>query len=67
MNSQILGLRVASVIFGVASILQLMRFALSLEVMVDGCAVPLWLSALAFVILAGLSVWMWRLASSTVN
>lgn len=61
MNSQILGLRVASVVFGLAALAQLVRFLIRLEVLVDGHAVPLWPSALAFIILGSLSFWMWKL------
>ncbi len=61
MNSQILGLRVASVVFGLAALAQLVRFLIRLEVLVDGCAVPFWPSALAFIILGSLSFWLWKL------
>lgn len=62
MNSRTLGLRVASVVFGLASLAQLARFSIRLEVLVAGYAVPLWPSALAFIILGCLSFWMWKLA-----
>lgn len=67
MNSQILGLRVASVIFGLISIAQLVRLIIRLEVFVAGYVVPLWPSALAFVIMGGLSCWMWKLAHTQTN
>ena len=60
MNSQILGLRVASVIFWLMSIAQLVRLLIRPEVLVAGHLMPLWPSALAFVILGGLSLWMWK-------
>lgn len=62
MKSQILGLRIASVIFGLISIAHLIRLIIRPEVLVGGYLIPLWPSALAFLILGGLSLWMWRLA-----
>jgi len=62
MNPQIRGLRVASAIFGLISIAQLMRVVIRPEILVAGYVVPLWPSVPAFIIMAGLSLWMWRLA-----
>jgi len=62
MNSQILGLRVASIVFGLMSVAQLVRFIINPEVLVSGYRMPLWPSALAFVFLGGLSLWLWKLA-----
>jgi hypothetical protein len=62
MNSQITGLRVASVVFALMTIAQLLRQVMRPEVLVAGHAMPLWPSVLAFVILGGLSLWMWKLA-----
>jgi hypothetical protein len=62
MNSQITGLRVASVVFGLMAIAQLVRLVIRLEVIVAGHPMPLWPSVLACIILGGLSVWMWTLA-----
>ena len=62
MNSQILGLRVAGAVFGLMSLAQLMRLVIQLEVIVAGHRLPLWPSALAFVVLGGLSIWMCKLA-----
>ena len=67
MNSQILGLRVASVIFWLMSIAQLVRLLIRPEVLVAGHLMPLWPSALAFVILGGLSLWMWKLSHTQTN
>jgi hypothetical protein len=61
MNSQVLGLRVASIVFGLMSIAQLARLIIRPEVLVSGHLMPLWPSALAFVILGGLSFWLWKL------
>jgi hypothetical protein len=61
MNPQILGLRIASIIFGLMSLAQLARLVIRLEVLVAGHRMPLWPSALALVVLGGLSIWMWKL------
>lgn len=67
MNSKILGLRVAGVIFGLMSIAQLARLLIRPEVLVAGHLIPLWPSTLAFVILLGLSLWMWKLSHTQAN
>jgi len=62
MNSQIIGLRVAGAVFGLMSLAQLARLVIRPEVLVAGHLLPLWPSALAVVILGGLSLWMRKLA-----
>ena len=62
MNSPIWGLRVASVIFGLMTLAQLVRLVIQPQVLVAGYEMPLWPSALALVILGGLAFWMWKLA-----
>ncbi|HTM09090.1 MAG TPA: hypothetical protein VL754_11925 [Verrucomicrobiae bacterium] len=62
MRSQIVGLRVASVIFGLISLAQLARFVVGGRVIVGGHALPLWPSAIAFFVFGGLSVWLWSLS-----
>ena len=62
MNSQIIGLRVAGTVFGLMSLAQLVRLVIRPDVLVAGHTMLLWPSALAFVILGGLSLWMWKLA-----
>jgi hypothetical protein len=64
MNSQITGLRVASVVFGLMAIAQLARLLIRPEVVVAGYTMPLWPSVLAFIILGGLSLWLWKLAGT---
>lgn len=64
MNSQTTGLRVASVVFGLMAIGQLVRLLLRPEVLVAGYPMPLWPSVLALIFLGGLSIWMWKLARS---
>lgn len=62
MNSQILGLKTASFVFGLMGLAQLLRLLLRPEVLVAGHQVPLWPSVLAFVILGGLCLWLCKLA-----
>ena len=62
MKSQIIGLRVASIVFGLMSLAQLARLIMRAELLVAGYLLPLWPSALAFVVLGGLSLWLWRLS-----
>jgi hypothetical protein len=60
-KSQITGLRVASLVFGLMAIAQLARIVIRPEVLVAGHPMPLWPSVLAFIILGGLSFWLWKL------
>lgn len=62
MNSPVIGLRVASVIFGLVCIGQLTRLLMQLEVMVAGRHVPMWCSGIAVVATAVLCVWLWKLS-----
>ena len=62
MHSQILGLRVASLIFGLMCLAQLLRLVTGLDVLVAGHHLPLWPSGLAFLILGGMSLWLWKLS-----
>lgn len=62
MNSQIIGLRVAGVIFGLMCLGQLARLLIRPEILVAGYQMPLWPSVVAVVILGGLSIWLWKLA-----
>jgi hypothetical protein len=62
MNSQILGLRVGSIIFGLISLVQLLRLVIQPEVLVAGHQMPLLPSVIAFVIFGGLSIWLWMLS-----
>jgi hypothetical protein len=64
MSSQATGLKVASAIFGLMSLAQLARVVIQPDVVVAGIPLPLWPSVLAFLILGGLSVWLWSLARS---
>lgn len=50
----------AVVILSLISLLQLMRFVQGWEVSINGVIVPVWVSGLAFVVLAGLAAMLWR-------
>lgn len=62
MKSQTIGLRVASIVFGLMSAAQLTRLIIRTEILVANHLMPLWPSALAFVVLGILSLWLWKLA-----
>ncbi|WP_218192560.1 hypothetical protein [Pseudomonas sp. Irchel s3h17] len=61
MKSPIIGLRVAGVVFALMALAQLVRLIVRPEILVAGYLMPLWPSALAFVLLCVLSAWMWSL------
>jgi hypothetical protein len=63
MKTQILGLRVGSVVFGLAGLVQLVRVVMQPQVVVAGYVVPLWPSVVAAVVLGGLCVWLGRLSA----
>jgi hypothetical protein len=44
------------------SLAQLWRVIARPDVLVDGAAMPLWPSVLAFLVLAALCAWLWRLS-----
>jgi hypothetical protein len=67
MRSQITGLRVASIVFGLIAIGQLARLVMRPEVLVAGSPMPLWPSVMAFIILGALSLWMWKLTRTAVR
>lgn len=67
MHSQIMGLRVAGILFGLMFLGQLIRLAIQPDVIVAGHTVPLWPSMIAVVIFGGLSVWMWTLTRHTTR
>ena len=51
---------IASVVFALVALVQLLRFVLGWEVVVNGLSLPLWASAVAFVVAAGLAAMVWR-------
>ena len=50
----------AVVVLSLVALLQLLRFVSSWEVTVNGITIPIWASAIAFVVAAGLAVMLWR-------
>jgi hypothetical protein len=62
MNSPMNGLRVASTVFALVSLAQLVRLLTGAEISVNGHLVPLWASGLAFLFTGGLSAWLGRLS-----
>ncbi len=62
MNSRDVGLRVASAVFGVMCLGQLVRLVTRLHVMVGSHAVPVWCSGVVLVVVGALSIWLWRLS-----
>ena len=51
---------VAVAVLSLVSLLQLLRLLLGWEMTIDGIAIPLWASGLAFVVAAGLAAMVWR-------
>lgn len=52
--------KLAVIFLSLISVLQLTRFVRGWEVSVNGVIVPVWVSGLAFVVLAGLAAMLWR-------
>ena len=48
------------VLLALIAAVQLFRFILGWEVTVNGITIPIWASAIAFVVAAGLAVMLWR-------
>jgi hypothetical protein len=51
---------VAAVVFLLVSLLQLLRLVMGWAITIDGVAIPLWASGVAFVVAAGLAAMVWR-------
>jgi hypothetical protein len=67
MNSQILGLRVASAVFGLIGLGQLTRILLGVPITVGHIYIHRWMSAIAVVVLGTLCLWLWRLACQSAG
>jgi hypothetical protein len=63
MNSQQRGLRVASIVFALFALGHVVRLLTKAEVTVAGSQIGLWVSMVALLIAAGLSLWLWRLSA----
>ena len=48
------------VVLSIIALMQLARFVLGWPVMVNGIAIPVWASAIAFVVAAVLAAMVWR-------
>ena len=51
---------IAAVVFALVALAQLLRLILGWSVVVNGINIPVWASAVACLIAAGLAVMMWR-------
>jgi hypothetical protein len=51
---------IAALVFGLVSLMQLLRVILGWSVVINGFAIPLWASAVACLIAAMLAVMVWR-------
>jgi hypothetical protein len=51
---------VAVVVLWLVSLLQLLRLVLGWAITINGVAIPLWASGVAFVVAAGLAAMVWR-------
>jgi hypothetical protein len=58
LKSQVIGLRVAAIVFGLMAAAQVVRLLIRPEVLVNGHHMPLWPSVLAVVVLGGLCIWL---------
>jgi hypothetical protein len=50
----------AVVVFSLVALLQLLRFMLGWEISVNGIAIPIWASGIAFAIASVLALMLWR-------
>ena len=50
----------AAVVFALVALAQLLRLVLGWPVLVNGINIPLWASAIACLVAAGLAVMVWR-------
>ena len=51
---------VAVVVFSLVALLQLLRLLVGWEITINGIAIPLWASGVAFVVAAALAAMVWR-------
>jgi hypothetical protein len=51
---------VAAIVFWLIAVAQLLRVLLRVEVTARGVNIPLWPSAVAFIVLGTLGIWLWR-------
>ena len=51
---------IAAVVFGLVALMQLLRLVLGWSIVINGFSIPLWASAVACLVAAGLAVMVWR-------
>jgi hypothetical protein len=51
---------VAAILFWLIALAQLLRVLLRVDVRAGVVHIPLWVSGVAFIILAALGIWLWR-------
>jgi lipopolysaccharide export LptBFGC system permease protein LptF len=51
---------VASILFWLIALAQLLRVLFRVEVAAGGINIPIWVSILAFIVLGALGIWLWR-------
>jgi len=56
-------LRIAGAVFGIYAVFHLLRFVLGWSAQVSNWAVPVWASALGFVLNGALCVWAFRISA----
>lgn len=62
MKSQVIGLKVASVLFLLVAIGHLARMVLGWKITIGSYAFPMWPSVVVIVVAVVLGVWLWMLA-----
>jgi hypothetical protein len=67
MNSPALGLRVASVVFGLMGLGHLIRIIAFANLQVGSCHIGRRWSVVAIIVLAALCAWLWMLASKAAK
>jgi len=63
MNSQALGLRVASIVFGLVCLAHLLRIVVRLQVHNGGFYLHRWMSVVAVIVTGFLCLWLWMLST----
>ena len=64
MNRTTTALKVAGTLFAALALAHVWRLARGLDITIGGQHVPLFVSVIGAVVAGGLSVWMWKLAST---
>ena len=64
MNSQQMGLRIASLVFALVAVFHILRLVRHTAVTIGTHVVPMELSWVAIIVALILCIWMWRLSSA---